>query len=388
MRILLIDPGSTSTKVGIYERSEGRGSTTPEGCLTAAETLRHDRKVIDSFRRIIDQEEMRYQAVERWLASRCRGPEAGPGRPARFDAVVGRGGLIRPVAGGAYQVNDAMLRDLGAGIGGQHASNLGGILAHRFAERFGVPAYIVDPVVVDEMEPEARFSGLKGIRRRSIFHALNHRAVAGRAAAALGKSRQEVNLIVAHLGGGISVAAHRKGRVVDVNNALNGDGPFAPERAGGLPLDGVARFLEETGSTMRELLDTAARRGGLYSYVGEVELERILRMIEAGSDEAASAFRAMAYQVSKEIGALAAVLAGDVDAVVLTGGGANCGDFTALVEERVRFIAPVMRFPGELELEALGEGAARVLSGEETAGTYPPAGPPWARPSAPLGGTP
>jgi len=238
-------------------------------------------------------------------------------------------------------------------------------------------------------KPEARFSGLKGICRRSIFHALNHRAVAGRAAATLGKGRQEVNLIVAHLGGGISVAAHRKGRVVDVNNALNGDGPFAPERSGGLPLDGVARFLDETGWTMDELLDTAARRGGLYSYLGEVELEKILQMIERGNGEAALAFRSMAYQVAKEIGALAAVLSGDVDAVVLTGGGANCAALTALVEERVRFIAPVMRLPGELELEALGEGAARVLSGEEAAGSYPPAAPTAARCSGtPSGGTP
>ena len=353
MRILIIDPGSTSTKIGIYEDSD----------LVINRNIIHERVSINRFARIADQEEMRFKKIKKLLAAEGYMEK-------EFDAVVGRGGLIKPVQGGTYKVNETMISDLREGTGGQHASNLGGILAKRFAGLFSAPAYVVDPVVMDELEPLAGISGLKGVRRESIFHALNQKAVARKVAADLGKKYTEVNLIVAHLGGGISIGAHQNGRVIDVNNALDGDGPYSPERSGGLPLRGVMRLIREGIYSPEELVKTVSSKGGLFSYVGEVDLEKIVRRIDRGDEEAKLAFEGMAYQTAREIGALAAVLKGKVDGIILTGGGAKSDRLTALIEERVSFLGRIFIVPGELELKALAEGAARVLSGEEEAKIY------------------
>ena len=353
MRILVIDPGATSTKVGIYE----------DGNPVFSGSIDHDRRSLNRFSGAVDQEEMRFRAIESLLTREGH-------LPGEFAAVAGRGGLIKPVKGGTYEVNGAMLEDLRKGEGGEHASNLGGILAERFASLLGSRAFIVDPVVVDELEPLARLSGLKGIERQSIFHALNQKAVARRIASDLKKRYQEINLIVAHIGSGISVGAHRKGRVIDVNNALDGDGPYSQERTGGLPLRGVLELIGRRNTSVEELSLTVRKSGGLYSYLGEADLRKIEKCIDRGDREARRAFEGMAYQVSKEIGALAAVLMGRVDATVLTGGGAYSRRLVSLIRERVDFIAPVFVIPGELELEALAEGVKRVLAGEESVQIY------------------
>ena len=382
LRILVIDPGSTSTKAGVYAGSAEGGSF----CTRTA--IPHPKKQIEAFGDVMEQEEMRYSAVNAWLSQEELADRTGarlgirPGakhggslgelqEAKAFDAVVGRGGLLKPLPGGTYWVNETMLEHLRRGIGGRHASNLGGILAYRFAGIFGAAAFIVDPVVVDEMDPMARLSGLRAIQRRSVFHALNQKAVSRRVAERLGRRYEETNLVVCHLGGGISVGAHKKGRVVDVNNALDGDGPFSPERAGSLPVDGLLAFLKTQDMDIDGMLETVSRRGGLFSYTGEVDLIRVVDRIEKGDETAKLALAGMAYQVAKEIAAMTAVLEGDVDGIVLTGGGAFCEPLVSMLERRVRFLAPIHVIPGELELEALAEGAIRVLSGGEKPREYP-----------------
>jgi butyrate kinase len=263
-----------------------------------------------------------------------------------------------------------MVEDLRMGLLGQHASNLGGILAREIASQLNIPAFIVDPVVVDEMEEVARLSGMPDIERISIFHALNQKAVARRAARDLGKSYEEANLIVAHLGGGISVGAHKKGRVVDVNNALDGEGPFSPERAGGLPAEGLLKLCFSGKYTMDEIKKKMVGKGGLVAYLKTNDAREVEKMIEEGNKEAELIYRAMAYQIAKEIGNCAAVLCGQVDAIVLTGGIAHSKMLTGWIKERVEFISQVMTYPGEDEMSALAEGGLRVLRGEEKAKEY------------------
>ncbi len=353
MRILVIDPGASTTKIGIWE----------ENNLKIRDTIPHIRDSISRYGRIADQEEMRFNAVEKLLEKKGY-------LEATFDAVVGRGGLIRPVEGGTYEVDDTMLHDLRRGANGEHASNLGGLLAYRFARSFGVRAFIVDPVVVDELQPHARLSGMEGVERKSIFHALNQKAVAREIADRLGKAYDEVDLIVAHIGSGVSVGAHRRGRVVDVNNALDGDGPYSQERTGGLPVRGVVTLIEEGAFSPAELLKTVSRGGGICSYIGETDLRSTVARVEAGDEKARLVFEGMGYQIAKEIGASAAVLGGHVDGIVLTGGGAHCDRLVSFIRERVSFIGPVFTIPGELELKALAEGVSRVLRGEEEAKVY------------------
>jgi len=352
MNILAIDPGSTSTKIGVY-RDGG----------TEKAVIDHPRPETERFAAIMDQFDYRMEGMLRYLS------QAGFGG-LRFDAVVGRGGLVRPVAGGVYLVNEAMVRDLREGVSGEHAANLGGVLALSMAGRHGVPAYVVDPPVLDEMWPPARMSGLAGVERRSMFHALNQKAAARDVALEIGKGYQELNLIVVHMGGGITVGAHRKGRVVDVNNGLNGDGPFSPERTGALPVIGVLELLEQGTYSIDELKVVVARKGGLFSYLGTVDLREAERLVARGDDKAELVVDAMLYQVAKEIGALAAALSGEVDGIVLTGGLAfSCG-FVEKLRRKVGFLAPVFLRPGEHEIEALIAGALRVLTGVEEAGIY------------------
>ena len=288
-----------------------------------------------------------------------------------FDAIVGRGGLMRPISGGTYAVNEAMLEDLGSCKFGTHASNLGGIIAHEIASEIGVPSYIVDPVVVDEFEEIARISGHPEIKRRSIFHALNQKAIAKRYAFEEGKEYEDVNVIVAHMGGGITVGAHKQGRIIDVTNGYDGEGPFSAERPGALPTIEVLRIFNEGKlGTFNEAYRTLTSRCGLIAYLGTNDGLEVENRVKAGDKEAELVYRAMAYQVAKDIGAMATVLNGKVDAILLTGGIAYDKMFCGWIAESTSFIAPIKRYPGEDEMGALSAGALRVLRGEEEVKSY------------------
>ncbi|MDD3653651.1 MAG: butyrate kinase [Desulfotomaculaceae bacterium] len=350
---LIINPGSTSTKLAVYRNLEPLYS----------ETLRHSSDELAAFAGIIEQFNYRRKIImDALMKSGIRAAE--------LDAVVGRGGILRPMPGGTYLVNEEMLRDLRAQARGAHASNLGGLIAQAIASEWGIPAYIVDPVCIDEMEPVSRISGMPDNPRESLFHALNHKAVARRAAAEMGKDYNEINLIVAHLGGGISVGAHSRGRVIDVNNALAGEGPFTPERSGGLP---VGRFVEMCYSglyTKEEMMKKLVGKGGLAAYLETSDALAVEKRIAEGDSWARLVYEAMGYQVAKEIGACGAVLKGEVDAIVITGGIAHSKLLVQWIKERVSFIAPVKVFPGENEMEALAAGGLRVLTGDEQASIY------------------
>ncbi|WP_427339943.1 butyrate kinase [Caloranaerobacter sp. DY30410] len=352
-RLLIINPGSTSTKIAIYDNEKP----------VLEETLRHSTEELAKYEKIYDQYEFRKNIILETLNEKGI-------NLTKLSAVVGRGGLLKPIAGGTYKVNERMLEDLKVGVLGEHASNLGGILAHEIASQLNIPAFIVDPVVVDEMEDVARISGMPEIERKSIFHALNQKAVARRAAKELGKSYNEVNLIVAHLGGGISVGAHKKGRVVDVNNALDGEGPFSPERTGGLPVGDLAKLCFSGKYTLAEMKKKIKGNGGLVAYLGTNDAREVVKMIKNGDKKAELVYKAMAYQVAKEIGSLAAVLEGKVDGIILTGGIAYDKEFTKWIIDRVSFISKVFVYPGEDEMIALAEGGLRVLRGEEEAKVY------------------
>lgn len=346
-RILAINPGSTSTKLALFE----------DGTELAAVSLPHAAADLAPFPTVASQASLRRAAIAAFLADHgadCR----------KLDGVIGRGGLLRPLESGVYAVNDAMLADLGAARFGEHASNLGGILARELADSRGCPAFIADPVVVDELDEEARISGLPQLPRRSIFHALNQKSAAREAVARRGWHYAEVNLIVAHLGGGCSVGAHRRGRVVDVNNALDGEGPFSPERAGTLPAGQLVDLACSGQYSRAELRWMITGGGGLVAHVGTNSLEELAGRIAAGDKGAALVFRAMAFQTAKAIAQHGATLEGCVDLIVLTGGMA-C--HTGLVEEvsrRVRWLAPVEVVPGEREMLSLARSALAALVGE------------------------
>jgi len=347
-RVLVVNPGSTSTKVAVYDGT----------AVVCSGVLRHETSELGRFARILDQFEFRSRVIEEQLAEHCIDPKT-------LDAVIGRGGLMRPVRGGVLAVDDAMLEDLEAAVGGEHASNLGALIAAKIARRLGIPAFVADPIVVDELEEVARISGMPEIQRISIFHALNQKATARRAARELGRAYDDVNLIVAHMGGGITVGAHRKGRVVDVNNGLNGDGPFAPERSGGLPVAQLVRLCFSGRYTEQEMLTKITGKGGLAAYLGTSDAREVEKQIDSGDPRALLIYSAMAYQVAKEIGAMAAALAGQVDGIVLTGGLAHDARLVRWITSRVSFIARVFVYPGEEEMEALRDAALRVLAGEE-----------------------
>ncbi len=353
--ILVINPGSTSTKVAVF-----RGETP-----VFVQSIYHSSEELSKFDRIVDQFDFRKELILNLLKEKGIKVE-------ELSAVVGRGGLIKPVPSGTYIVNDIMKKHLREGLMGEHASNLGGLIAASIAEPLGIPAFIVDPVVVDEMEPLAKLSGLPEIERKSIFHALNQKFTARQAARDLGKKYEEVNLIVVHLGGGISVGAHRKGRVIDVNNALNGDGPFAPERSGGLPAWDLIEMALSGKYTKDELKKKLAGKGGIVAYLGTNNMFEVEKRVDEGDEYADFICEGMAYQVSKEIGANAAVLEGKVDAIVLTGGLANAKRFVDRIRKRVEWIAPILLYPGGDEMLALAMGALRVLRGEEDAKEYKP----------------
>jgi len=353
-RVLAINPGSTSTKIGVFTND----------VPLFEQTIRHDSEKINSFDNIIDQYEFRKTTILDTLDTQGI-------NISKLNAVCGRGGLLRPIPGGTYTVNEAMLKDLKSGYSGQHASNLGGILAFEIASGLNIPSYIVDPVVVDELDEIARISGFALIKRKSIFHALNQKAVARRVANDLGKKYEELQLIIAHLGGGITVGVHKNGRVIDVNNGLHGDGPFSPERAGTVPAGDLISLCFSGEYYREEVMKKLVGQGGLVGYLGTNDAIKVAKMIENGNEEAKLIFSAMAYQVAKEIGAASTVLHGKVDAIVLTGGLAFGKRFVNDITERINWIADVVVHPGENELQALAEGALRVLRGEEEGKHYP-----------------
>lgn len=352
-RILAINPGSTSTKIAIYD----------DGKEVFETTLRHPESEINKFEKIYDQYDFRKNVILDTLNSQGI-------NLTKLSAVVGRGGLLKPIEGGTYEVTDNMIKDLKVGVLGEHASNLGGILAYEIASKLNIPSYIVDPVVVDEMHEIARISGMPKLKRISIFHALNQKAVARRAAEEMGKPYEDLNFIIAHIGGGVSVGAHKKGKVVDVNNALDGDGPFSPERSGGVPIGDLAKLCFSGEYTHADIKKMIKGKGGLVAYLGTNDGRIVEERIEQGDKEAELVYEAMAYQISKEIGSYATVLKGDVDAIILTGGIAYDKKFIQWIKESVEFISKVIVYPGEDEMSALAEGGMRVLKGEEVAKIY------------------
>lgn len=345
--ILAINPGSTSTKFALYDGMD----------QILEKTLRHSTEELAGFIRMTDQLPFRHRVIMDALR------EAGTDLR-DIAAVVGRGGLVNPIESGIYEVNDLMRQHLSEAVNGEHASNLGALLADMIAGPLpDVRAYIVDPVVVDELEPVARLSGHPLISRKSIFHALNQKAVARIYAASVGKEYEELNLIVAHMGGGISVGGHRRGRVIDVNNALNGDGPYAPERTGGLPVMQLAEICFSGRYQISEFTSMIAGKGGLVAYLGTNSHQEATKMAEAGDAHAALVLEGCSYQVAKEIGAMSAVLAGDVDCIILTGGLAYDNNHVERIKGMVKHLAPVYVYPGEDELKALAFNGYLAISG-------------------------
>ncbi|QHJ71438.1 butyrate kinase [Planococcus halotolerans] len=353
-RILVINPGSTSTKIGVFDND----------ILIMEKTIRHSTEAINEFPTIIDQYAFRKQTILEALDKEGM-------NVSKLSAVCGRGGLLRPIEGGTYAVNEAMLADLRKGVSGQHASNLGGIIANEIAAGLNIPAFIVDPVVVDELDPIARISGFSLIERKSIFHALNQKAVARRYAKEKGRRYEDLRLIVTHMGGGITVGVHKEGRVVEVNNGLHGDGPFSPERAGTVPAGDLVELCFSGQYYRHEIMKRLVGQGGLVSYLGTNDAVTVEKRIQKGDRQAEMVYDAMAYQVAKEIGSASAVLQGKVDAIILTGGLAYGKGFVKAISDRISWIADVAVHPGENELQALAEGAVRVLNNEETAKIYP-----------------
>lgn len=353
VKSLIINPGSTSTKIGVFE----------DETLLFEETLRHSTEEIAQFASIVDQKDFRKQIILDLLAEK------------NFDihslqVVVGRGGMLKPIPGGTYAVSDELLHDLTIGKQGQHASNLGGILAREIADEIGVPSYIVDPVVVDELCPIARYSGVPELPRTSVFHALNQKAVAKRYAKEKDVPYDSLNLIVVHMGGGVSVGAHEKGRVIDVFNALDGDGAFSPERAGAVPSGALIKMCFSGQYTEKEVYKKIVGGGGFNAYLGTNDMRDVAKMIDEGDTHADEVREAFIFQVCKNIGSMATVLKGKVDQIIVTGGIAYNKPVVDKIQERTGFIAPVTVYPGEDELLALTQGALRVLNGEEKACEY------------------
>lgn len=348
IKSLIINPGSTSTKIGVFE----------DETLLFEETLRHSTEEIGKFDSIVDQKDFRRKIITDLLESKNFDLKS-------LDVVVGRGGMLKPIPGGTYAVTDALLEDLKAGVQGQHASNLGGILAREIADSIGVPSYIVDPTVVDELQPVARYSGVPELPRVSIFHALNQKAVAKRYAKEAGKPYWSLRLIVVHMGGGVSVGAHENGKVIDVFNALDGDGAFSPERAGAVPSGALVKMCFSGKYTEKEVYSKIVGKGGFNAYLNTNDMREVSKMANEGNEKAAEAKQAFIYQVAKDIGSMACVLKGKVDRIILTGGIAYGMDVVAALKEYTEWIAPVTVYPGEDELLALAQGALRVLNGEE-----------------------
>lgn len=352
-KILSINPGATSTKVAIYQDKNP----------VIVEALRHSPDELKAYPKTLDQLDYRKNIVVNFLQKNNL-------KVTDLSAVVGRGGPFKPLSSGTYRVNQKMLSDIKSGnVQADHVSNLGALIANELTKDTDIPAFIVDPVSVDEFPPLARISGMPELERRSLSHALNIKMVARKAATELGKKYVELNLIIVHLGSGISVSSHLKGQMIDVNNANDG-GPFSPQRCGSLPATGLAKLCFTGKFTYAEMYNKITKKGGLLAYLGTDNVEEIEKRIDYGDEKAKLVYEAMVYQIAKEIGAMAATLSGKVDAVVLTGGIAHSQKLVNMIKQRVEFISKVLVFPGEDEMEALTLGALRVLTGEEKEKEY------------------
>ena len=353
-KLLIINPGSTSTKIGVFE----------DETLLFEETLRHATEVISQYDSIVAQKDFRKEVITNVLKEKNFDINT-------LDVIVGRGGLLKPIPGGTYAVTDELVKDLVEAKRGEHASNLGGLIAKEMADALGIPAYIVDPVVVDEMEDVARISGHPELPRTSIFHALNQKAVAKRYAKEKGVRYEDLNLIVVHMGGGVSVGAHKGGRVIDVFNALDGDGAFSPERAGGVPSGELIRLCYSGKYTEKEMIKQLVGKAGYNAYLNTNDARDVEDLVLNKKDEYATLiYNAFVYQVSKDIGAQATVLNGKVDQIIFTGGIAYSKSTMKDFEDKIGFLAPITVYPGEDELLALAQGALRVLNKEEEAKVY------------------
>lgn len=353
MLILTVNPGSTSTKMALFEDLD----------LIVKETVRHSQRTLARFDDLIDQLDMREKVIYKFLKKNDIKLED-------IDGFIGRGGLVKPVKSGIYKVNKKMIDDLSSKKYGEHASNLGGIIVYEMAKTVGKDAFIADPVVVDEMSSVAKISGLNGISRRPLWHALNQKAVARKYAEKIGFKYEDVNLIVAHLGGGISVGLHKRGRVTDVNNALDGDGPFSPERSGCLPVGAVIDLAFSGHYTREQLAKLNHGFGGLVSYLDTNDAEKVSRMINNKEVFAKRVMKAMVYQIAKEIGSLYAVTRGNLDAIIITGGLAYNQDVLQPLLEYIDHLGEVVVYPGEDELEALAFNMYRLLSNEIKLSNY------------------
>lgn len=344
-KILALNPGSTSTKIAVCEDDK----------IVYEETIRHSVDDLHRFKTIPEQKDYRYQVIEELLNKNGYKYDD-------FDAYACRGGIIKPMASGTYVVNEAMVNDLkNMESASLHASCLAGLIGSELEKKYHIPAYVVDPVVVDEFQDIARVSGVPAVARISTWHALNQKAIARLAAQDLNKSYEEINLVIAHMGGGVSVAAHDHGRAIDCNNAILGEGPMSPERCGALPAMGVAELIFALQKNENDIKDYCSKTGGMVAYLGINDMRDCEKLVAEGNKEAKLFYEAMAYQIAKEIGAMAAVLKGKVDAIVLTGGIAYSEAFTKLITDYVSFIAEVRKYPGEDEMTALATGVLRVL---------------------------
>ena len=354
--ILVINPGGGSTKIGLFRGEE----------LIKEEVITHFPEEINKFDEIVEQLDFRKAAVIDFLKKNNIKLE-------ELDAVVGRGGPFKPLRSGTYIVDQRMIDDVKNGnVLADHPSNLGCLLASDIAKLAGKkPAFIVDPVSVDEFIPESRISGLPEIERKSLAHTLNMKMVARKAATELSSKYNEINLVIVHLGTGISVGAYRKGEQIDVNNANDG-GPFSPQRAGSLPITQLAKLCySEKYPDYKSMYKRLTKNGGVLAYLGTDKMSEVEKMIEKGDKYAELIYNAMIQQIAKEIGSMAAVLSGNVQAIVITGGIAYLDKFVAKLKEKIKFITEtIFVYPGEGELEALARGALRVLKGEEDAKRY------------------
>lgn len=354
IRILAINPGSTSTKIAVFHNEDP----------IFVKNIKHSNEDLAKYENVVDQLSFRKQLIIDELNEAEISDD-------HVKAVVGRGGLVKPIQSGVYEVNEAMIADLKNPPMGEHASNLGGLIAQDIASSLPeAKAYITDPVVVDELDEVARISGHPNFQRKSIFHALNQKAVARQHARQILKKYEDLNLIVAHLGGGITVGAHKRGWVVDVNQGLDGEGPFSPERSGTLPVGDLVKACFSGDYTEKEIKKMITGKGGLVAYLDTNNAYEVEQRVKAGDEYAKLVYTAMAYQVSKSIGAMAAVLKGDVDGILITGGIAHDKWFTKQIIEHVELLAPVFIYPGEDEMRALALNALRVLKGEITPKIY------------------
>jgi len=353
-RILAINPGSTSTKIAVFDGKEE----------VFVKNIKHSTEEMSDFKKITDQSDFRKNVILKELEQNNIPLHS-------IEIVMGRGGLIKPIPSGIYKVNDLLKEHLYSGYSGEHASNLGGLIADNIAKTIGLSAsYIADPVVVDELQPVARISGHPLFERVSIFHALNQKAVARGYAQEIGKSYETLNLIVAHMGGGISVGAHEKGRVIDVNQALDGEGPFSPERSGTLPTGQLVNLCFSGKYTKDEVKKMLVGKGGYVGYFGSNDAFQVEKDAQAGDEKSKLIENAMAYQVAKAIGEAAVVLKGKIDATLLTGGIAYGKPIVAEITRYIDWIAPVKVYPGEDEMRALAFNAFRILKGDTEAKNY------------------